>query len=120
MSDLDIKVSQMEGNVPVTVLHVSGDIDANTAQSLDSKATEILSIGGSQHIILDLTNNNYMSSAGFRTIHKIHTTLKERNDDSSSIKLLKPSEQIKRLMKTMGFDTHISSYDDLSKAVNAF
>lgn len=120
MSELDIKVSQMEGNVPVTVLHISGDIDANSAQSLDAKATDILSAGGNQHIILDLTNNNYMSSAGFRSIHKIHTALQERNDESSCVKLLKPSDQIKRLMKTMGFDTHISSYDDLSQAVDAF
>lgn len=119
MSDLNIKVSQMEGNVPVTVLHVSGDIDANSHQELDAKAEEIID-GGARHILLDLTDNSYMSSAGFRSMHKIYTALQAGNDATSCLKLLKPSDEVKRLMKTMGFDAHFTSYDELSEAVSAF
>lgn len=120
MSDLNIKVSQMEGNVPVTVIHAEGSIDAGTVQQLDTKAEEILEIGGIQNILLDLTEIKYMSSAGFRAMHKIYTALNAREDDASSIKLLNPSDAVKRIMKAMGFDIHFETYDDLMTAVDAF
>jgi len=108
MSDLTIRVSQMEGRVPVTVIHVSGDIDANTHHELDAKASELLE-GGASHILLDMSEVSYMSSAGFRSMHKMHTALNGRSDKSSCLKLFKPSEEAKRLMKAMGFDVHIRS-----------
>lgn len=119
MTDLDIKVSQMQGNKPVTVLHVTGDIDAKSHEVLDAKATDIIN-GGARHVLLDLTNIKYMSSAGFRSMHKIYTILNANDDDSACLKILKPSEQIKRLMKTMGFDSHMPAFDDLTEAVNSF
>ncbi|MCK5574352.1 MAG: STAS domain-containing protein [Sphingomonadales bacterium] len=119
MSDLQIRVSQMEGRVPVTVLHVSGDIDANSAHELDAKTSEILG-GGALHILLDLSGSSYMSSAGFRSMHKIYMALQGGDDETSCLKLLKPSDEVKRLMKAMGFEAHMAAYDDLSEAVAAF
>lgn len=118
MSDLEIRMSEMAGRVPVTVLHVSGDVDANTHQELDAKAAEVLD-GGACHIVLDLSDTSYMSSAGFRSMHKIFTAL-QGGDAAAGLKLLKPSDEVRRLMKAMGFDAHISTYDDLKDAVNAF
>lgn len=109
----------MEGRVPVTVLHVSGDIDAHTHQELDNRAVDLVNAGAT-HILLDLSENSYMSSAGFRSMHKIYTALQAANDESASLKLLNPSDDVKRLMKAMGFDTHFASYNDLSDAVKAF
>lgn len=119
MSNLDIKVSQMEGNKPVTVLHVSGDIDANSHKILDEKATDLIN-EGARHVLLDLTNIKYMSSAGFRSMHKIYTVLNVTDDDTASLKVLKPSDKIKRLMKTMGFDAQMPAYEDLTEAINSF
>ena len=119
MSNLNIRVSQMEAKVPVTVIHVSGEIDASSHQDLDAKAAEITG-GGAKHILLDLSETTYMSSAGFRSMHKIHTALKGSGDDSAALKLLKPSDEVKRLLKTMGFDAHISAYNDMNEAVNSF
>ncbi len=119
MSELSIRVSNMEGKVPVTVLHVSGDIDANSHQDLDAKASE-LTDGGAKHILLDLSENNYMSSAGFRSMHKIHTALQASGDETASLKLLNPSDEIKRLMKAMGFDSYFTVHTDLNEAVSAF
>ncbi|MDH5355878.1 MAG: STAS domain-containing protein [Gammaproteobacteria bacterium] len=119
MGEINIRVSQMEGRVPVSVLHVSGDIDAGNHQQLDDKAAEIID-AGAHHIILDLTETSYMSSAGFRSMHKIHVALQATDSESASLKLLKPSDEIRRLMKTIGFDVYISTYDDLTEAVNSF
>lgn len=119
MSELKINISQMEGKVPVTVLHLAGDIDANSHQELDAKAAEVTG-GGARHILLDLSETSYMSSAGFRSLHKIYTALKAGTGDSWGLKLVKPSAEVKRLLKTMGFDSYLSVHDDLDEAVNAF
>jgi len=113
---MNIKVSQMEGRVPVTVLHVVGDIDANTHQALDSKVDEVVG-AGSQNILLDLSEVGYMSSAGFRSMHRMHTLTGEKG---GVLKLLNPSDEAKRLMKAMGFDTQLSIHSELRQAIDAF
>ena len=119
MTELQIRVSKMEGKVPVSVLHVTGDVDASSHQDLDSKAAEIIG-GGAKYILLDLTDSGYMSSAGFRSMHKIHIAIQDGGDDTGYLKLLNPSDEVKRLMKTMGFDQHFTVHSDLNEAVNAF
>ncbi|MDH5490114.1 MAG: STAS domain-containing protein [Rhodospirillaceae bacterium] len=119
MSDLVITVSQKEGKVPITVLQVSGDIDANSHQELDDKAAEIIE-GGAKHILLDLSQNTYMSSAGFRSMHKIYTALQSDDEGKLGLRLLKPSDEVKRLMEAMGFDEYLPTHDDMDEAVNAF
>ncbi|MDH5257241.1 MAG: STAS domain-containing protein, partial [Gammaproteobacteria bacterium] len=119
MTELQIRISHMEGKVPVAVLHVSGDVDASTHQELDTKAAEIIN-EGAKHILLDLTDNGFMSSAGFRSMHKIYSALKSSEDESSGLKLLNPSDEVKRLLKAMGFDKYFTLHSDLSEAVNSF
>jgi anti-anti-sigma factor len=117
---MTIKVSQMEGRVPVTVLHVNGDIDASSHQALDDKAAELVDAGAT-HLLLDLSDVGYMSSAGFRSMHRIHTLLGDGGKEgSSALKLLNPSDEVKRLMKAMGFDTYLQSFTDLRAAIDAF
>jgi len=113
---MNIKVSQMEGRVPVTVLHVIGDIDANTHHALDAKATELIQ-GGSKHLLLDLSDVGYMSSAGFRSMHRMYTQTQEKG---GTVRLLNPSDEVKRLMKAMGFDTQLSAHTELRAAIDAF
>jgi anti-sigma B factor antagonist len=119
MGDLTIRVSQMSGNVPVSVLHISGDVDASTHVELDAEATAAIDQGAT-HILLDLTDCNYMSSAGFRSIHKIHSAIQVGHEGGSRIKLLKPTDEVKRLLKTMGFNAYVTVHDDLNEAIKAF
>ena len=119
MSNLEIRVETKEGNVPVTVIHIAGDIDANSHQELDTKAEELIR-GGARHILLNLSDNNYMSSAGFRSMHKIYTALKGTGAKGTGVKLVNPSDEIKRLMKAMGFEMVFPVFEDLDEAVNAF
>ncbi|MEJ2106318.1 MAG: STAS domain-containing protein [Acidiferrobacteraceae bacterium] len=117
MSDeLIIKVSHMEGRVPVAVIHVVGDVDANTHQALDAKVDEVMA-AGAENVLLDLTKVAYMSSAGFRSMHRLHTLTGEKG---GVVKLLNPADEVKRLMKAMGFDTEMSAHTDLGQAIDAF
>ena len=115
-NELNIKVSQMEGRIPVTVLHADGDIDANTHQALDAKVDEVIG-DGAANILLDLSNVSYMSSAGFRSMHRMYTLTGEKG---GTLRLLNPSDETKRLMKAMGFDTQLPIHTDLREAVDAF
>jgi anti-anti-sigma factor len=123
MATLNIMVGQEQGNVPVTVLRVEGDIDAATHKSLQDKATEVIDAGAT-HILLDLGGVEYMGSAGFRAIHAITNML--GGDEPSGmgksgyLKLLNPSDAVARVIKTLGFDAYLDIYQDRDEAINSF
>ena len=119
MAELNIRVSQMQAGVPVAVMHLDGDIDAHTHVDLDNQAAQVVA-DGARSVLLDMSGTNYMSSAGFRSMHKLMTVLSEAGAEKGSLKLLNPSQSIKGLMKAMGFDLYIDTFDDLQDAISAF
>ncbi len=122
-STLRIAVSQEHGNAPVTVFHLKGEIDANTQTDLESKAEEVVG-SGTQNLLLDLSEVTYMGSAGFRAIHAIAGKLGDEQSTtaikSSHLKLLSPSAEVSKIIKTLGFDSYLDIYDDIDRAVNSF
>ncbi len=123
MATLNIMVGQEQGNVPVTVLRVEGDIDAATHKDLQDKAAEVIEKGAT-HILLDLGGVDYMGSAGFRAIHAVSNMLSDEESSGLSkspyLKLLNPTDAVARVIKTLGFDVYLDIYQDRSEAVNAF
>ncbi len=122
-STLRIAVSQEHGNAPVTVLHLKGEIDANTQADLESKAEEVVGTG-TQNLLLDLSEVTYMGSAGFRAIHAIAGKLGDEQSAtairSSHLKLLNPSAEVSKVIKTLGFDSYLDIYEDINQAVKSF
>jgi anti-anti-sigma factor len=114
---LRIAVSEEKGNVPVTILHVTGDVDSKTYQDLEAKAGEVIS-GGASNILLDLSGVNFMGSAGLRAMHGIAGKLK--TSGGGQLKLLNPSDPVSRVMKTLGFDKYFDIHSSLDEAVKAF
>jgi anti-anti-sigma factor len=123
MATFNILVGQAQGKVPVTVLRVEGDIDASTHKVLQDKAAEVIA-AGSTDILLDLGGVNYMGSAGFRALHAISNMLHKDGDPglmkSTHLKLLKPTDAVARVIKTLGFDVYLDIYEDRDAAVNSF
>ena len=118
MAELSMKLSEIEGDTPVTIIHLTGEGDAENYHELDEKAAGV-SKGGSRNIVLDMSNLGFMSSAGFRSMHKIYGAI-NAGDASGGLRLLKPSDDVRRLIKTMGFDSFVSIHDDLQEAISAF
>jgi anti-anti-sigma factor len=120
---LNIMVGQEQGNVPVTVLRVEGDIDASTHNILEEKGSEVIAAGAS-NILLDLSGVHYMGSAGFRAIHAITNMLDHEEgvgmSKSKHLKLYNPSDEVSRVIKTLGFDSFLEIYRDRDEAVNSF
>ena len=123
MATLNIMVGEAQGNVPVTILRLEGDIDAATQKTLQDKATEVVG-GGATHILLDMSGVNYMGSAGFRAIHALTNMLSSEESSTLSksphLKLLNPTDAVARVIKTLGFDVYLDIYQDRDEAVNSF
>ncbi len=132
---MEIKVSQEQARVPVTVLQVSGEVDSSNYESFQKTASDAIA-AGARYILLDLTHVTYTSSAGLRAIHEIFKTLRAKTPDTSEeevhkgisagtyisphLKLLNPSEGVSKVLKVAGFDMYLSSYTDRNKALASF
>ena len=120
---LDIMVGHAEGNVPITVLRIEGDIDAATHKTLQDKAAKEVEAGAT-HILLDLGGVNYMGSAGFRAIHAITNMLNKDAapglSKSPFLKLLGPTDAVARVIKTLGFDVYLDIYQDRDEAIASY
>ena len=134
---MDIQVSTENGRVPITVMHVDGNIDANTYESFQAKAEELIK-GGAQHILIDLSHSPFVSSAGLRALHQIFNELRAKDSDnrpseeevrrgisagtykSPHLKLLNLSKETKTAFELSGFDMFIETFNDKQAAIASF
>lgn len=132
---MQIKVSTENRRVPVTVMEVTGNVDSSTHMAFQAKAEELIK-GGARHILVDLTQVPYMSSAGLRALSAILNQLRAVNTDISQeemlkrinegtyksphLKLLNLSEATKTGFETAGFDMFLETFTDYQKALSSF
>ena len=134
---MDIKVSTESGRVPVTVVHVDGNIDSSTYEQFQSTAKKLID-GGARYLLVDLSHAPFVSSAGLRALHTIFNDLRSRNPDanlsdeqvkkgisagtykSPHLKLLNLSPEAKVAFETSGFDMYIDTFTDMKTAIASF
>jgi anti-anti-sigma factor len=134
---MEIKVSTENGRVPVTVLHVDGNIDSSTYEQFQSTAKKLID-DGTRYILVDLTHAPFVSSAGLRALHTLFNALRTRNpeanlsDDqikkgisagtykSPHLKLLNLSPETRSAFETSGFDMYIDTFTDRNAALASF
>ena len=134
---MEVKVFTESGRVPVTVMHVDGNIDASSYEAFESSANDAIS-KGARHILVDLTHTKFISSAGLRALHNIFNKL--RSLDTSSgvsdeemkkqisagtyksphLKLLNIPAEAKTAFELAGFDMFIETHTDMRAAVASF
>jgi anti-anti-sigma factor len=134
---MDIKVWTEDGRVPVTVMHVEGNIDAQTSQEFQDRADELID-QGTQYLLIDLIHCPFVSSAGLRALHHIFNKLREKDithtvsdEDirrgisagtyrSPHLKLLNLSRETKTAFDLSGFDMFIDTFSDKEQAISSF
>jgi anti-anti-sigma regulatory factor len=131
MSELTITSSQIQGDPPVTVLHLSGHLHGNTERELLDRARQAQE-DGSKYLLLDLSGLEVLTSAGLRAIHNIFNLYTPRADldvihqhgeepyKSPYFKLVSPNPDVYYVLNIAGFLQNILIYNDLDKAVNSF
>src|SRR5678815_1511882 len=134
---MEIKVSTESGRVPVTVLHVDGNIDSSTYEQFQSTAKKLID-GGTRYILVDLSHAPFVSSAGLRAFHTIFNELRSINPEanlsneemkkgisagtykSPHLKLLNLSPETKTAFETSGFDMYLDTFTDRKAAIASF
>jgi len=132
---MEIAVTQEQGRVPVTILHVAGSTDSASANELEKKVMEVID-GGARFLVLDLSKIPYMSSAGLRVLQETFNKLRSvANDESDKemyrqinegsftspyLKLVNPTKDVMEVLKMSGFDMLVSIEKDVKAAVNSF
>jgi anti-anti-sigma factor len=136
---MNISVSQAQGNVPVTVIKLDGQLDGQNFQELISKAQELYSTGA-RDFLLDLSDLTYISSAGLVALHSV--ALMARGEElpnmeggwaayrsmgrsseagvQKHVKLLNPRSEIMGVLDMVGFSSVFQIYTDRDEAVNSF
>ena len=113
MSDLNISVESFKR---VELVKVAGRVDSSNATQLDKKLKE-LQDNGRYKLVLELSEVNYMSSAGLRTmVAAVRECKKHRGD----VRLANVSERVAEVLKLAGLNAIFQVYDDKTSAVGSF
>lgn len=131
MSELNILASRIEGEPPVTLLTLSGHLHGDTEGQLMDQVRQIHR-DGPQHLLLDLSGVEVLTSAGLRAIHNIFNLYTPRTDmaminahreepyKSPFFKLVCPNPNIYYVLNIAGFLQNIPIYNDMDEAVRSF
>ena len=135
---MEITVTQENGKVPVSVIHLKGDLDASSYLELVNTAQKLYN-AGVLDLVLDLADLAFISSAGLASLHivtKIFSGEKADSDDGwgtyreisrerdggfrKHVKLLNPSPEVDKVLDTVGFKQFFEVYTKLDEAVQSF
>ena len=134
---MEIKVSKESARVPITVIHVDGNIDSSTYEKFQSTMKQLID-EGARYILVDLSHAPFVSSAGLRALHAIFNELRSRNPEanlsdeqmrkgisagtykSPHLKLLNLSPETRTAFETSGFDMYIETYTEMKTALASF
>ena len=134
---MEIITSTENSRIAVTVMQIIGNIDSTTHDAFTLKANELIH-DGAHHILVDLSQSPFISSAGLRAIHGLVKKLRTLNPDtdlseaeykkkigtgaykSPHIKLLNLSQDTYTAFTLSGFDMFIETYTDKANALASF
>ena len=129
---LQIKQSQYEARVPITVFALAGELDAGTRAQFEDEVLQAID-AGVRYIVLDLSQLSYISSAGLRVLYTLAKELsarggmagQESNPGTGSfkspyLKLLNPTPNVRQALDVMGFTMSMDIYSDMQDAIKSF
>ena len=131
MSELTITSSQVQGDISVTILHLSGHLHGATEQTLLDRAKEAYE-DGARYLLIDLSTLDVLSSAGLRAVHNVFNLFTPQSDvalihqhqqelyKSPYVKLVCPNPQIYYVLNITGFLQNLLIYNNMDEAIKSF
>lgn len=138
---LNMTETQAEGTVPVTILHLQGELDASNYELLILH-TQTLYSKGTRNLLLDMEELSFVSSSGlvalhnmalimrgetlddaekgWRAFHAISRDLGRASGPEAHFKLLNPQPLVKKVLDMAGFTTIMPVFEDEETAVASF
>jgi anti-anti-sigma regulatory factor len=136
---MQINFSKQEGRVPVTIMQLSGDLDASNYTEVITQAQKIFD-EGIRDLLIDLGKVPYVSSAGLMSLHAVVLIFagqsmqpKQAGRPSSRlinlerdgsvrqhVKLLNPQAAVDQVLDVVGLKQFFDIHTDLEAAVQSF
>jgi anti-sigma B factor antagonist len=132
---MEVTTMQQAGRVPVTVIHIQGDIDSSTYQQIQAQIEQVVQ-AGARDVVLDLTDVGYVSSAGIRMLSSLFNLLRGNLPQESEaamkqgihdgtfksphLKLAAPAPRVTEVLKMSGLDMVIELHRTVPEAVASF
>ena len=134
-----ITTTEAQGKVPVTVLHVQGEMDASNYEQLIASARQAYD-AGTRNLLIDMSEMPFMGSSGLVALHSAAILMRgetppdpeggwgalrsiDREREAGlqeHVKLLNPQPRVERVLKMAGFDQFFEVYADLETAIASF
>ncbi len=120
-SDLKITPEQAQADVPVTVFHVRGWLDAQSEEQL-LEAARASYDEGARYLLIDMNELDTITSAGIRALQKLYQmfTPKEDRFKVAHLKLCNAPPQIYNVLGITGFLHNIPMYESVEGALESF
>jgi stage II sporulation protein AA (anti-sigma F factor antagonist) len=112
----EIEVSERDvGGTSVLVITLSGQIETSTVPTLQKDATDLIE-QGNKFMVLALSGVDYVSSNGLGLLLELHRRLDRQE---GRICLSEISEEVRHIMKIVGFDRILRIYETIDEAAEA-
>jgi anti-sigma B factor antagonist len=99
-----------------SLVTVSGRVDSNTAPQLEEALQKIVE-KGQYNIALDMSDVEFLSSAGLRVMVSV---LKRCRDRGGNLLIADPSDRVTQVLQLAGLTDLFTVYDDVTAAVGSF
>ena len=128
---LNLKFSQHDGFVPVTVVQITGELDSNTYLQFQTNMLQEIEAGAC-YMLLDFSQLTYISSAGLRALYMISKELAAKGARSAAqaeqagtfkspyLKLINPSPVVSSALEVMGLTMSLEIHRDRDQALASF
>ena len=110
---MDISVQQSD---QISIVSIAGSIDALTADQITGCIDERIS-SGEKHLVFDLSEVEFMSSAGLRAILG---ALKETRQAGGDLYLAGAQRGVAGILRLSGFSKILKVYDSVDNAIAQF
>ncbi|MBI5931060.1 MAG: STAS domain-containing protein [Chloroflexi bacterium] len=109
---LNISQSQQGDKI---VFQVDGRVDGDGATKMEDILRSVVNAGHHQ-LVLDLSQTNYLNSAGLRILADVLTQCRQSGGD---VQLAAPNLKIMRVLEIIGFDKFFHVYPTLDAAIHS-
>jgi anti-anti-sigma regulatory factor len=136
---MQISLSKQAGRVPVTIMQLTGELDASNYTDVINRAQESYD-DGVRDLLMDLSKVPYVSSAGLMSLHAVvlifagqsmqsketgRPSFRSINPQRDSVglqhvKLLSPQSAVEQVLDVVGLKQFFDIHTDLETAVQSF
>jgi anti-anti-sigma regulatory factor len=136
---MELNLERITRRVPITVLHVVGNLDATSFRALIERAQSEFNTG-MRDLLIDLGECPYVSSAGLVALHSIiklmrgeppldpeagwaslHAIAEDSNATRSAhVKLCCVQPKVERVLDLAGFKSFVAIFDHRDTALDSF